>query len=198
MQQLNSDVKVFTSLARPKRLSYIGSDGITYRFLVKSGDDLRKDMYAQELCSSLNDGGNKIKTYFIVVLGLGGDKHANVGLIEWVENVNVLKQIIQNGNKVTGVDLGYTKSSKYFEVGSVFRGGTAFIRKDAMQYHKNSGLIHNKDLKGNEQYDDTHQPKYPWWDLEHYMVQVERFKKLLVWFRPIQWRLFSEKSGGLG
>ena len=65
---------VFSSLARPKRMQYLGSDGVVYKILAKSGDDLRKDMYAQEMCQSISDAGMKIKTYFIVVLNLAISK----------------------------------------------------------------------------------------------------------------------------
>ena len=54
---------VFSSLAKPKRLIYRGSDGVLYKVIAKSGDDLRKDMYAQELCKSIVDAGAKINIY---------------------------------------------------------------------------------------------------------------------------------------
>jgi phosphatidylinositol kinase/protein kinase (PI-3 family) len=42
------------SLQRPKRISIVGSDGKTYRFLVKAVDDMRKDARVMEFNHMIN------------------------------------------------------------------------------------------------------------------------------------------------
>jgi serine/threonine-protein kinase ATR len=48
------DVTVMSSLQRPKKIAFMGSDGREYPFLLKPKDDLRKDARMMDLYSMLN------------------------------------------------------------------------------------------------------------------------------------------------
>lgn len=51
---INSEITVMRSMQKPKRISFEGSDGKHYIFLVKSDDDLRKDARSMELNYAIN------------------------------------------------------------------------------------------------------------------------------------------------
>ncbi|GMH43777.1 hypothetical protein BSKO_11711 [Bryopsis sp. KO-2023] len=52
---MKEEVRVMTSLVRPKKITFLGSDGLEYPFLAKPEDDLRKDCRLMEFCWVLND-----------------------------------------------------------------------------------------------------------------------------------------------
>jgi len=104
------DVTVMSSLQRPKKIAFMGSDGREYPFLLKPKDDLRKDARMMDLYSMLNrflkaDPESRrrnlvIRTYAVIPIT------EECGLIEWVSNLNTLRSIL--------TDL-YVKSKKYGE-----------------------------------------------------------------------------------
>lgn len=83
-----SDVRVMASLAKPRKLDIVGTDGKLYSFLCKPKDDLRKDCRVMELNSVINKLLSKdpharrrrlkIRTYGVVPL------NEEYGLLEWV------------------------------------------------------------------------------------------------------------------
>jgi phosphatidylinositol kinase/protein kinase (PI-3 family) len=180
---------VFSSLARPKRLQYLGSDGVVYKVLCKSGDDLRKDMYGQELCQSISDAGLKINTYFIVVLGLAVNKRKedeNSGLIEWVENVSTFKSCLNEVYQITGTEYNTKTNFKEmpFEWPGGYLSGGMMHRTDAFQNMKYSGV---KGLKKDLIPDDEKvKDKVPnWHESDKQEVMMKRFEKVLVWYKPV-------------
>ena len=187
---------VFSSLARPKRMQYLGSDGVVYKILAKSGDDLRKDMYAQEMCQSISDAGMKIKTYFIVVLNLAvskKDEEKHAGLIEWVENVSTFKSCLNNCYQATGTEWNnrtdFRKGEFNFEFAPGFMNNGGFHQYEAIQNMKYAKLEGIRENNGYGAFMDKKekptgcQPK--WYDLEKVNVMLKRFKKMLKWYRPV-------------
>ncbi|CAD5229780.1 unnamed protein product [Bursaphelenchus okinawaensis] len=97
-----NECNVINSLARPKRLTLIGSDGEKYIILCKPTDELRKDMRFLELASMLNrkmqtsrytrNRDYRIRTYHVIPLEETG------GIIEWVPHMDTLNNCIRNGN----------------------------------------------------------------------------------------------------
>lgn len=89
-----SFVKTFditdTGVSRPKIIQCEGSDGVTYKQLVKGGDDLRQDAVMQQVFQNVNFTMRKdaetrkrdlsIRTYKITPLT------SQAGVIEWVNN----------------------------------------------------------------------------------------------------------------
>jgi tetratricopeptide (TPR) repeat protein len=99
----DEQVKVMTSVAKPRRICMIGSDGKKYPFLVKPKDDLRKDSRFMEFSRTLNRLFMKnpetrrrklyIRTFSAIALT------ESAGLVEWVENTAVYKQCVTDGDR---------------------------------------------------------------------------------------------------
>ncbi|KAL7716262.1 Serine/threonine-protein kinase ATR [Entamoeba marina] len=104
--KINTRLKVFPSLQKPKRIAIVGKDKLTgkidkeYYFLCKGGDDVRKDKRMMEVCSLIN------KLLLQTHESLACDLHINTysviplnetsGLLEWVANTSTIKSVIFN------------------------------------------------------------------------------------------------------
>jgi serine/threonine-protein kinase ATR len=54
MKGFADEVQIMSSLQRPKVITFLGTDGRSYRFLCKPDDDLRKDYRMMEFNGLLN------------------------------------------------------------------------------------------------------------------------------------------------
>ena len=104
-------IDVLSSLQRPKKIFMVGSDGVSYPFLCKPDDDLRKDSRLMEFNAIVNKLLKKdpdarkrnlnIRTYAVVPL------NEKCGLIEWVDKMNAYRNIIskvyRSKNMITSV-----------------------------------------------------------------------------------------------
>lgn len=52
--EFNDDVEIMKSLQKPRKISAVAEDGLTYIFLCKPKDDLRKDARLMDLNSMIN------------------------------------------------------------------------------------------------------------------------------------------------
>ncbi len=95
-------ILVLQSLRLPKRLTIRGHDENDYRFLVKSGEDIRQDQRIQALFSIMNDLYNNdpncnqsnsahisVQTYKVIPMS------TKLGIIEWLDNTRPLKELIE-------------------------------------------------------------------------------------------------------
>ncbi|KIZ00100.1 hypothetical protein MNEG_7860 [Monoraphidium neglectum] len=92
---LQDEVLLMTSLQRPKKITFVGSDGGLYPFLAKPKDDLRKDYRLMDFAGVLNalmarDPAARrrsiaLRTY--AVLPLADD----CGILQWVDNLVAFK-----------------------------------------------------------------------------------------------------------
>ncbi|CAO3593608.1 unnamed protein product [Absidia cylindrospora] len=106
-------IQVMNSLQRPKRISFLGSDGKTYDFLCKQNDDLRKDARMMEFSHMINQFLMKnatsrqqrlyIRTYAVIPLS------NRWGLIEWINNLNPLKAIVRERWEADGIGNQYER-----------------------------------------------------------------------------------------
>ncbi|ODQ80362.1 hypothetical protein BABINDRAFT_161315 [Babjeviella inositovora NRRL Y-12698] len=113
--RVEDQADVITSLQRPKRLFYTGSDGRRYSMLCKK-DDVRKDSKFMDLTVVLNrmltanyecaKRKLEIETYAVVSLN---EDH---GIIEWVDNVKPLRTLIADKLKSLGHAYNYGKIGK--------------------------------------------------------------------------------------
>ncbi|KAI7901832.1 uncharacterized protein BX663DRAFT_552745 [Cokeromyces recurvatus] len=100
IRSFGNKITVMKSLQKPKKITVYGSDGQTYAFLLKREDDLRKDARTMEFNYMINsfmkrdpesrDKGLYIRTYAVVPLG------TRWGLIEWINDLNSLKNIVND------------------------------------------------------------------------------------------------------
>ena len=110
IQGVEDEVTIMRSLVRPKKIDFRGSDGKRHAFLCKPKDDLRRDTRFIDFNNLLNklfvkDPESRkrnllIRTYTVIPLN-----ELN-GIIEWIDNLQPLRKIIQKllreklGNKV--------------------------------------------------------------------------------------------------
>ncbi|XP_063235756.1 LOW QUALITY PROTEIN: serine/threonine-protein kinase ATR [Bacillus rossius redtenbacheri] len=108
------EVTILSSLQKPRRFSFRGSDGQEYMIMGKPKDDLRKDFRIMEFHSIINkylhkdpesrQRGLKIRTYSVVPL------NEECGIVEWVPNLIGLRPIMlkllkEKGQHVSGREL---------------------------------------------------------------------------------------------
>ncbi|PHJ21036.1 fatc domain-containing protein [Cystoisospora suis] len=97
---VSTQVQVFPSKQRPKKMTVLGSDGRTYSFLVKNErhGDLRKDSRTMGLAENVNKllahdpvcraKNLRLKTFSVTVLS------EVTGMIEWVEGNTTLRKCV--------------------------------------------------------------------------------------------------------
>jgi DNA-dependent protein kinase catalytic subunit len=100
LESLGEDVLVMNSKMKPKRIQVRGSDERERRYLVKGGEDLRLDQRIEQLFECMNAAlacdagcarrGLRLRTYRVLPMTLG------IGLIEWVDNTQPLKEICED------------------------------------------------------------------------------------------------------
>ena len=89
------DVTVFSSLQRPKKIKFLGSDGNEYSFLAKPKDDLRKDSRMMEFTGMVNgllrrEPATRRRQLYIrtfVVVPINEDS----GIVEWVPHSQTMR-----------------------------------------------------------------------------------------------------------
>lgn len=85
------NVRIISSLQKPKKIELLGTDGKNYCFLLKPKDDLRKDFRLMEfnavfkhfLCTDTDARKRRLTIRTYAVLPLNDE----CGIIEWVENL---------------------------------------------------------------------------------------------------------------
>ncbi|GIL92019.1 hypothetical protein Vretifemale_19512, partial [Volvox reticuliferus] len=97
---IKDELTIMQSLMKPKKLTFIGSDGLEYSFLAKPKDDLRKDYRLMDFAGLLNAlfGGHaasrrrdlRIRTFAVVALT------EDCGILQWVEGLLPLKGAIED------------------------------------------------------------------------------------------------------
>ncbi|GAW27350.1 putative protein kinase rad3 [Rosellinia necatrix] len=101
------EVLVLGSLAKPRRLTARGSNGVNYGLLIKPKDDLRTDQRLMEFNSIINRSLKRdaessrrqlyIRTYAVTPL------NEECGIIEWVEGLKTLRDILLNIYRSRGI-----------------------------------------------------------------------------------------------
>ncbi|KAG6526427.1 serine/threonine-protein kinase ATR-like [Zingiber officinale] len=97
---ISNKAEILSSLQRPKKVVFIGSDGLQHPFLCKPNDDLRKDARMMEFTSMINRLFFKfpesrrrklyIRTFAVIPLT------ENCGMVEWVPHTRGLRTILQD------------------------------------------------------------------------------------------------------
>ncbi|KAI0412411.1 phosphatidylinositol 3 [Xylaria grammica] len=105
------EVLVLGSLAKPRRLTARGSNGVNYGLLIKPKDDLRTDQRLMEFNSMINRSLKRdtessrrqlyIRTYAVTPL------NEECGIIEWVEGLKTLRDILLNIYRSRGIVPNY-------------------------------------------------------------------------------------------
>ncbi|XP_022110995.1 DNA-dependent protein kinase catalytic subunit-like [Acanthaster planci] len=94
----DEQVKVLSSMRKPKRIVIRGNDEHDYSFLVKGGEDLRLDQRVEQLFRIMNSileqdstcsqQGLQLVTYEVIPMT------PRLGMIEWAQNTTTLKEFL--------------------------------------------------------------------------------------------------------
>ena len=85
-------IPIIPSVQRPRRVTMVGTDGESYRFLLKRNEDLRLDERIMQLLLMANSLHLPINTFVYNVVPIA----SNVGLIEWVDEAEDLDLVISH------------------------------------------------------------------------------------------------------
>jgi serine/threonine-protein kinase ATR len=113
IDSFEDEVLVVGSLAKPRRLTARGSDGVAYKLLIKPKDDLRTDQRLMEFNSLINRALKKdaessrrqlyIRTYAVTPL------NEECGIIEWVDGLKTLRDILLPLYQARGIHPDYNR-----------------------------------------------------------------------------------------
>ncbi len=125
------EVMVLGSLAKPRKLTARGSNGVNYGLLIKPKDDLRTDQRLMEFNSMINRSLKRdaessrrqlyIRTYAVTPL------NEECGIIEWVSGLKTLRDILLSIYRSKGIVPNY--------------GHLATMMKDAASADKNTKIF---------------------------------------------------------
>lgn len=125
------EILVLGSLAKPRKLTARGSNGVNYGLLIKPKDDLRTDQRLMEFNSMINRSLKRdaessrrqlyIRTYAVTPL------NEECGIIEWVDGLKTLRDILLNIYRSRGIAPNY--------------GHLAALMKDACTSDKNTHIF---------------------------------------------------------
>ncbi|KAI1411414.1 phosphatidyl inositol 3-kinase [Hypoxylon sp. FL1857] len=111
IQSFLDEVLVLGSLAKPRKLTARGSNGVNYGLLIKPKDDLRTDQRLMEFNSMINRSLKRdaessrrqlyIRTYAVTPL------NEECGIIEWVDGLKTLRDILLNIYRSRGIVPNY-------------------------------------------------------------------------------------------
>ncbi|XP_068639721.1 serine/threonine-protein kinase ATR [Aristolochia californica] len=97
---ISDEAEILSSLQRPKKVIFLGSDGVKRPFLCKPKDDLRKDARMMEFTATINCLLSKypesrrrklyIRTFAVIPLT------EDCGMVEWVPHTRGLRHILQD------------------------------------------------------------------------------------------------------
>ncbi|KAG7291844.1 hypothetical protein NEMBOFW57_001865 [Staphylotrichum longicolle] len=118
IEKFDDKVLVLSSMAKPRKLTALGSDGKSYGLLIKPKDDLRNDQRLMEFNSLINRSLKRdaeasrrqlyIRTYAVTPL------NEECGIIEWVDGLRALRDIL----------LGYYAPPNYRELAHKMKQAT--------------------------------------------------------------------------
>ncbi|KAF8560578.1 hypothetical protein P879_05106 [Paragonimus westermani] len=116
LTRMDDTVEILGSQTKPKKMTWIGSDGRRYIIVAKPNDDLRKDSRLMELNGMINKFLAKnpdtrrralqIRTYAVIPLSENG------GLIEWVSNTEPFRTIITKLYNESGRPINWAAMSR--------------------------------------------------------------------------------------
>ncbi|KAH8868249.1 Serine/threonine-protein kinase ATR [Schistosoma japonicum] len=116
LAHIEDTVEILGSQTRPKKMTWVGSDGRQYIIVAKPNDDLRKDSRLMELNEMINKflvinentrrRALQIRTYAVIPLSEKG------GLVEWVRNTQPFRSIITRLYSEIGKPINWANMSR--------------------------------------------------------------------------------------
>lgn len=117
IHSVKNQLTVLQSLQSPLKITFVGSDGKDYIFLLKSRDDLRKDFRLMEFSAVVKkylladpDARHRrlnIRTYSVLPL------NEECGIIEWIPNLKTFRSILLELYKEIGGAMSSRQLSNY-------------------------------------------------------------------------------------
>ncbi|KAI0053695.1 hypothetical protein FA95DRAFT_478808 [Auriscalpium vulgare] len=113
------EIEIMKSMAKPRKITIIGSNGQTYMFLGKPKDDLRKDARLMEFNGIINkllkansDSRRRqlhVRTYGVVTL------NEECGFIQWVPNTIPIRPVLLKSYDARGIKYWGPEMTAFFE-----------------------------------------------------------------------------------
>jgi DNA-dependent protein kinase catalytic subunit len=141
-------LKVFSSKQQPLELKIFGSDGKTYNFIIKYGEDLRQDQRIQHVLGlmsrhlsmdkSCKQNHLKIHTYQVVPI------NSNCGMLSVVQNASTMHDFIKSSFKLgsyEALNCEIKEDFKEFLVGNGSTGQWPEIYENALRTRTRPELI---------------------------------------------------------
>ncbi|KAI1351099.1 phosphatidylinositol 3 [Xylaria sp. FL0043] len=130
------EVLVLGSLAKPRKLTARGSNGVNYGLLIKPKDDLRTDQRLMEFNGMINRSLKRdaessrrqlyIRTYAVTPL------NEECGIIEWVEGLRTLRDILLNIYRSRGIVPNYQNLQQMMANAAAGDKNTKIFTKDVL------------------------------------------------------------------
>ena len=109
IQRIYTELSIFKSKQRPRKMTIIGSNGVQYDFVLKANEDTRLDERVMQLFKFISTFvPEKITTHNVIPLS------GNIGLIGYVRNCSTLSDMIVENRKYCGIrnDVEYQATLK--------------------------------------------------------------------------------------
>jgi len=109
IRAINTRIDVIASKQRPRKLALMGSDGQTYKFLLKGHEDLRQDERAMQLFGLVNtllaNHSNTHKRHLSIEQFSVIPLSQNSGLIGWLQHCDTMHTLIKDYRELRGIPL---------------------------------------------------------------------------------------------
>ena len=177
------ELRVKKSKQRPKKLKLIGTNGRTYKFLLKGHEDLRLDQRVMQFFELMNsitsstESSSDSSIPQIIITGVT-PLSPNVGIIQWVSGCDTMFELISNYRKIKYK--GQIKSVEY-ENELMWKKIFAF-NEDDLKKNKNTKLVFNPNDM--EHYIDGLRPIQK---LEYFKRVCEETKEMRLDLRDVMW-----------
>lgn len=147
-------VSIFHSLRRPIKITAICSDGKSYSFLVKYGEDLRQDeriQHIQELMSDQMKADKNcsqqklsLRTYKVIPL------NADCGIISWIENTETIETFLSIDNFIEKNRIALEQYKQFIENERVPKKGKIHSNVAAVIHYSQVEVRLSLHLKSNQ------------------------------------------------
>lgn len=180
VSKIVDELKVKQSKQRPKKLKMIGTNGKTYKFLLKGHEDLRLDqrvMQFFELMNSITSLQNNMLIPQIIICGVT-PLSPNVGVIQWVSGCDTMYELISNYRKIK-----YKNQIKCIEYENELLWKKVFvISEKKLKANKNLKMILNPNNAN--YYVDKLRPVQK---LEYFKRVNDKTKEMRLDLRDVMW-----------
>ncbi|EAY16382.1 PIKK family atypical protein kinase [Trichomonas vaginalis G3] len=97
------ELNILNSKRRPRQLKIVGSDHVTYKFLLKGHEDLRQDQRVMQFFELVNSISHNVHTR-IAILSIT-PLSPRVGLIQWLPGCDTMSELIDDYRSISSIKI---------------------------------------------------------------------------------------------